>query len=150
MPRAIRHSLTDHLWHISHRCQKKQFLLKFMKERKKWLRRLYQARRRYRLCAQNCAATSNHGHLLVARQGDGETAQSMQLVADCTAQQLNRRKGAIGEDRYSVTAGQCDSHLTRCLGYIDLDMVPAGVLQHPEDCPHGGYRQFQTCPDATG
>jgi putative transposase len=49
-----------------------------------------------------------------------------------------------------VTAGQCDSHLTRCLGYIDLDLVPAGVVQHPEDCSPGGYRQFQTPPDTTG
>lgn len=149
MPRASRHFLAGHLWHITHRCHKKQFLLKFKKDRKQWLRWLYQARRRYRLCILNYVVTSNHIHLLVLDQGDGEIARSMQLVAGCTAQKFNRRKGRKGafwEDRYYATAVQCDSHLARCLVYIDLNMIRAGVVQHPEDWPHGGYREIQTPP----
>jgi putative transposase len=29
MPRANRHIVSGHVWHITHRCYKKEFLLKF-------------------------------------------------------------------------------------------------------------------------
>ncbi len=35
MPRANRYFLPGHVWHITHRCHKKEFLLKFSKDRKK-------------------------------------------------------------------------------------------------------------------
>ena len=36
MPRANRYFLPGHVWHITHRCHKKEFLLKFSKDRKRW------------------------------------------------------------------------------------------------------------------
>jgi len=35
MARAKRHYLPDHVWHIPHRCHKKEFLLKFAKQKQK-------------------------------------------------------------------------------------------------------------------
>jgi putative transposase len=43
MPRANRYFLPDHVWHITHRCHKKEFLLKFAKDRKRWLHWLFEA-----------------------------------------------------------------------------------------------------------
>jgi len=37
MARAKRHFLPGHVWHITHRCHKKEFLLKFAKDRRRWL-----------------------------------------------------------------------------------------------------------------
>ena len=31
----------------------------------------------------------------------------------------------------------------RCLAYIDLNMVRAGVVQHPGEWVYGGYREIQ-------
>ena len=39
-----------------------------------------------------------------------------------------------------------DDHLIRCMVYIDLNMVRAGVVDHPEDWPYGGYRYIMTPP----
>mgnify|MGYP000650440837 CR=1 FL=1 len=36
MSRANRYFLRDHVWHITHRCHKKEFLLKFAKDRGFW------------------------------------------------------------------------------------------------------------------
>ena len=47
MPRANRYFLPDHVWHITHRCHKKEFLLKFAKDRKRWLHWLFEARKRF-------------------------------------------------------------------------------------------------------
>jgi len=149
LPRANRHFHAGVVWHITHRCHKQQFLLKFKRDREQWLRWLHQARKRFRLCVLDYIVTSNHIHLLVHDHGDGEIARSMQLIAGCTAQQFNRRKnrkGAYWEDRYFATAVQSGHHLARCLVYIDLNMVRAGAVHHPEDWLHGGYREIQAPP----
>ena len=150
MPRANRYVLSGHVWHLTHRCHKQQFLLKFAKDRRAWVYWLYQARRRYGLCVLNYVVTSNHTHLLVKDMGHGEIPRSMQLIAGRVAQQFNRRKsrkGAYWEDRYHATAVQADGHLARCMVYIDLNMVRAGVVEHPSDWVHAGYNEIQSLPE---
>jgi len=146
MPRAHRHHLPGYVWHITHRCHRRQFLLKFVRDRRAWRRWLYEARIRYRLCVLDYATTSNHIHLLVRDQGRGEIAASMQLIEGRTAQPFNRRKacsGAFWEDRYHATAVETGAHLARCLVYIDLNMVRAGVVQHPAQWEVAGYHEIQ-------
>ena len=65
MPRANRHFLPGHIWHITHRCHKKEFLLKFARDRACWIHWLFEARKRYGLQVLNYMVTSNHVHLLV-------------------------------------------------------------------------------------
>lgn len=146
MARANRHHIPGQVWHITHRCHKKEFLLKFACDRKRWLKWLFEAKKRYGLEVLNYTVTSNHIHLLVV---DGDTAmipKSLQLVAGKTAQEFNRRKnrnGAYWEDRYHATAIETGEHLFRCLVYIDLNMVRNGVVDHPSAWIHGGYNEIQ-------
>jgi len=65
MPRANRFYHPGYVWHITHRCHKKEFLLKFDKDKKRWIYWLFEAKKRYGLCVLNCMVTSNHIHLLV-------------------------------------------------------------------------------------
>ncbi len=71
---------------------KKEFLLKFVRDRKRWLYRLYEAKKRYKLTVLNYIVTSNHIHLLVQDKGKNEIASSMQLIVGRTAQEYNQRK----------------------------------------------------------
>jgi hypothetical protein len=62
--------------------------------------------------------------------------KSIQLIAGRTGREYNQRKsrkGAFWEDRYHATAVKTGNHLTRCLAYIDLNMVRAGVVRHPSE-----------------
>ena len=73
--------------------------------------------------------------------------QSIGLIAGRTGQEYNRRnrrKGAFWEDRYHSTAIETGEHLLRCMVYIDLNMVRAGVVSHPSQWPCGGYNEIQT------
>ena len=103
MPRANRHYLPGYVWHITHRCHKKEYLLKFARDRERWLKWLFEARKRFGLSVLNYAVTSNHIHLLVRDTGDGEViSASMQLIAGRMGQEYNHRKdrkGAYWEDR---------------------------------------------------
>ena len=146
MARANRHHIPGQVWHITHRCHKKEFLLKFAKDRRSWHSWLFEAKKRFGLCVLNYLVTSNHIHLLVRDGGKGEIARSMQLVAGRVAQEYNfrkKRKGAFWEDRYHATAVATDEHLIRCLLYIDFNMVRAGVVHHPVEWPEGGYAELQ-------
>lgn len=146
MPRANRYFLPGFIWHITHRCHKKDFLLKFSRDRERWIAWLFEAKKRYGLCVLNYVVTSNHIHLLVKDTGENTIASSMQLVAGRTAQEYNQRKqrrGAFWEDRYHATAVASDAHFLKCLVYIDLNMVRAGVVKHPSAWQHGGYQEIQ-------
>ncbi len=153
MPRAHRHFVPHVVWHITHRCHGKRFLLKFAQDRRRWLRWLFEAKKRYGLRVLNYIVTSNHVHLVVWDRGDGGISASMQLVAGRTAQAYNRRKGRRGafwEDRYHATAVDTDAHLARCLVYLDLNMVRAGAVAHPSQWREGGYREIQAPPQRYG
>jgi REP element-mobilizing transposase RayT len=63
MARAKRHYIPGYVWHITHRCHKREFLLKFQKDRSTWLKWLFQAKKRYGLKVLNYAITSNRDYL---------------------------------------------------------------------------------------
>jgi len=49
MPRANRHFLPGYVWHITHRCHRKSFLLKFVRDRQSYLRWVFEAKKRFGL-----------------------------------------------------------------------------------------------------
>lgn len=145
MPRANRYHIPGQVWHITHRCHNRQWLLKYSKDRQRWIHWLFKARQRFGLCVLNYMVTSNHIHLLVQDAGKKEIASSMQLIAARTAQEFNRRKkrqGAFWEDRYHATAVQTNGHLSACMTYIDLNMVRAGAVEYAQDWPHCGLSEL--------
>lgn len=146
MARAKRHYIPGQIWHITHRCHKREFLLKFSKDRQRWLQWLFEAKKRYGLSILNYIVTSNHIHLLVADdKGRDIIPDSLKLIAGRTGQEFNKRearKGAYWEDRYHATAIEDSDHLLRCIVYIDLNMVRAGVVKHPSDWPFSGYNEI--------
>ena len=146
MPRANRFHVPNVVWHITQRCHDRKYLLRFERDRARWRYWLFQARRRYGLRVFNYIVTSNHIHLLLQGTSDRRIANSMQLIAGRTAQEFNhrkRRRGAFWEDRYFATAVSTDEHLVRCLVYIDLNMVRAGVVNHPGKWKVCGFNEIQ-------
>jgi putative transposase len=147
MPRASRHYIPGYVWHITHRCHKKEFLLRFGRDRCRWLQWLFEAKKRFGLSVLNYTVTSNHIHLLVRDNGDRDVIpNSIQLIAGRTGQEFNqrkKRKGAYWEDRYHATAIETDEHLVQCLVYIDFNMVRAGVVTHPSEWAFSGYKEIQ-------
>ena len=147
MPRANRYFVPNRVWHITHRCHKREFLFKFAKDRQRWLEWLFESKKRFGLTILNYMVTSNHIHLLVVGDKDQEVIpKSIQLIAGRAGQAYNQRKerkGAFWEDRYHATAVDSGIHLIQCLVYIDLNMVRAGVVTHPREWPFSGYEEIQ-------
>jgi putative transposase len=69
------------------------------------------------------------------------------LVAGRTGQEYNvrkNRKGAFWEDRYHATAVESNRYLRQCITYIDMNMVRAGVVEHPRQWEFYGYNEIQS------
>ena len=60
MPRAHRHFLRGHVWHITHRCHERKFLLKFARDRRRNLHWLFEAKKRFGLFVLSYMITCNH------------------------------------------------------------------------------------------
>ncbi len=149
MPRANRNFVPGLVWHITHRCHKKEFLLKFRRDKLLWLRWALEAKLRHGLIILNYMITSNHIHLM-GMGGSREPrvrsiSSGMQLMQARVAQQYNWRKnrrGAFWEDRYHATAIECGAQFVNCLTYIDMNMARAGVVRHPGEWPYCGYDEL--------
>jgi hypothetical protein len=91
--------------------------------------------------------TCNHIHLLVKdTTGEQSIPEFMQLLQSRTAQEYNtrkNRKGAFWEDRYHATAIDSEDYLMNCMTYINLNMVRAGVVNHPINWKESGYAEIE-------
>jgi REP element-mobilizing transposase RayT len=120
--------------------------LKFDRDKRRWIHWLFEAKKRFGLIVLNITVTSNHIHLLVYDGKVNIIPKSVQLIAGRTGREYNQRKnrkGAFWEDRYHATAVKTGDHLIRCLAYIDLNMIRAGVVRHPCEWMFGGYNEIQ-------
>jgi putative transposase len=147
MPRANRYILPGLYYHVTHRCHNKASLLKFDRERNDYRKRLREALAEHQVCLLNYTLTSNHVHLLLqaTQESTRDVSRLMQVVQGQHAQAYNRRRGRHGaywEDRFHATMIENGSHLWQCLVYIDLNMVRAGVVQHPREWEWTGYHEL--------
>lgn len=145
MPRATRYLREGYTFHLTHRCHDRRFLLKFARDRdvyREWLR---VGVKRYGVPVYGLCVTSNHIHLVVHVDDTEKVGRLMQLAAGAFALHRNRRKGDEGSvwaHPYHCTIIQDGSHLLRCLRYVDLNMVRAGVVAHPSQWRWCGYDEL--------
>lgn len=146
MSRSKLYHLPGYVWHITQRCHNKDFLLRFNRDRTRWLQWMFYAKRKYRLIILAYCVTSNHIHLVVYDDGRKHIIpRSMMLAASRVALEYNKRKkrsGSYWEDNYHATAVETGSHLQQCLVYVELNMVRAKVVSHPKEWPFCSYQEI--------
>ncbi len=144
MPRSNRYILSGRIYHITHRCHNRDWLLKFGKDRDAYRKRLRDGVSRFKVSILGYCLTSNHIHLMMYAWTAESISQFMQLVQGSFAQDYNlrkTRKGAYWEDRFHCTMIDTGRYFWNCLAYIDLNMVRAGAVSHPENWRWNGYQE---------
>jgi putative transposase len=125
-------------------------LLKFGKDRQGWIVWLFEAKKRYGTVILNYTCTRiTFISSFMTGWGSGHP-QEHSLAAGRTAQEYNQRKhrkGAYRKDRSHATAVQTDRHLVQCLVCMDMNMVRAGMIEHPSSYSHSGYGEIQNPPE---
>lgn len=145
MPRSNRYFTAGRTFHITHRCHDRDFLLQFAKDRALYQEMLREKLQEHSVSLFNFCLTSNHVHLLLHADDFDSVPAFMQSLAGEFAQSYNRRKnrsGAYWGDRYHSTLIDDGQYLWRCLVYINLNMVRAGKVQHPEEWKWCGHSEL--------
>ena len=101
MARAHRHFTPGQAWHLTHRCHKREFLLKFVRDRQRWMHWLYMARRRFGLAVLNYCVARMSGYDEFPRF---QTAHR-EWVEKALAEKKRRREAVWSE---SVAVGSRD------------------------------------------
>jgi putative transposase len=147
MPRANRYIVAGPVFHVTHRCHNRDYLFRFARDRDAYRSMMREQLERHsdvRLLTY--CITSNHIHLLLtSRATDTAISNFMQALQGQYAQAYNRRKkrsGAFWENRYHATMIDSGEYLWRCMRYIDLNMVRAGVVKHPSQWTWSGYAEI--------
>lgn len=134
MPNASRYLEPGYIYHLTHRCHDRRFLLRTVRERndyRKWLRH---GARRYGVPVYNYSVTSNHVHVIVHVDDAASVSSMMQLASATVARHWNRLKkheGSFWEHPFKCTIVQGGQHLMNCMRYVSMNMVRAGVVGHP-------------------
>ncbi len=145
MPRGNRYHVPGHTYHLTHRCHDRQWLFRFARDRDRYRLMLWESLQDANVWLLSYCITSNHVHLLARAESSDGIACWLQGVQGRMAQFYNRRKersGAFWEGRYHSTLIDCDEHLQRCMTYIELNMVRAGAVCHPEQWPWCSYQEW--------
>jgi len=147
MPRANRYIVAGPAYHVTHRCHNRDFLFRFARDRDDYramVREQLESHDDIRLLTY--CITSNHVHmLLTSKSTDVALSNFMQALQGQFAQAYNRRKkrsGAFWENRYHATMIDSGEYLWRCMRYIDLNMVRAGVVKHSSQWPWNGFLEI--------
>ena len=133
------------IFHLTHRCHNRAFLLKFARDRDAYRAMVREHLECFDVSVLDYCVTSNHVHLLVDAPARVEVSGFMREVASESARAYNRRKGrsnAFWGDNYHATLVEDGPYLWRCLCYIELNMVRCGVVAHPRDWPWVGYHEI--------
>jgi putative transposase len=147
MPRRRRYWGNHACYHITHRCHERRYLFKFAKYRDMYRQYLFEATQRFNVSVLAYVVTSNHVHVLIATGDRGRplVSEALQYVHGEMGQHYNiarKREGSFWSNRFHATWGETGAHLRRCLFYIDMNMVRAGVVEHPAAWRHGSAHEL--------
>ena len=129
MPRAHRLQVQGGIFHLTHRCHNRAFLLKFARDRDAYRARMRDKLRQFDLSLLDYCLTCNHVHLVVDAPAKPEVSGFMREVAGEFARQYHRRQGrinAVWGDNFHATLVDSGRYLWRCLRYVELNMVRCG------------------------
>jgi putative transposase len=106
MPRANRYFVPAQVYHLTHRCHDRRFLMKFARDRNDYRERLRQILPRFEISLLDYCQTSNHVHRLSRAEKPDQISRFMQTLEGEFAQAYNRRHNrsdAYWSDRFHAT-----------------------------------------------
>jgi putative transposase len=145
MSRPPRFTYPGALHHVTLRCNNREFLFA-----EPWFSRfaglLQEARERFPLRLYNYCLLTNHVHLLFDVGRDDTLSKAMHWLSSSFVRQFNTATGRLGhlwQGRFRSAIVEDASYFFRCMAYVDLNPVRAGIVAAPVDYPFCGHRALQ-------
>ena len=141
MPRPPRFTYPRAVHHVTLRCNNREFLFD-PGSFQAFLSVLQETRQRFPLSLFHYCLMTNHVHLLF-RVGRADTlSAAMHWLSTTFVGRFNRanqRVGHLWQGRFRSTIVEDDAYLLRCMTYVDLNPVRAGLVAAPAEYPWTGH-----------
>ena len=145
MGRANQFNSGGGIFHVTHRCHNRAFLLRFARDRDAYRALLRRQLEEFAVWLLDYCLTSNHVHLILEAEDRLQISGLMRNVAGEFARAYNRRKerlNAFWGDNFHATLVEEGRYLWHCLCYVELNMVRCGVVSHPREWEWGGHHEI--------
>ena len=142
--RPARISMINGLFHITTRCDNKNFYFQNEEDFSEYLKIVEKARHKYGFRLHAYCLTSNHTHLLISTPIQDNLSKLMQYINGQYAKNYNRRHQRTGHfwgERFYSTIIESERQLLNTIFYIELNMVRNGVTSHPKEWKWSSYNQ---------
>ena len=133
------------MFHLTHRCHNRAFLLRFARDRDAYRAKLRQKLKRFDVSLLDYCLTCNHVHLVVDAEDRLQVSGFIREVAGEFAHAYNKRKGrlnAVWGDNFHATLVDTGQYLWRCIRYVELNMVRCRAVAHPREWEWQGYHEI--------
>ena len=141
MPRPPRFSYAHAVHHVTLRCNNREFL--FTEPTFALFPPLLaEARARFPLALYNYCLMTNHVHLLFRVGRDDTLSKAMHWLSTSFTRRFNRiteRHGHVWEKRFRSTIIEQRTYFLRCMAYVDLNPVRAGMASTPTSYCWSGH-----------
>jgi len=142
MPRPPRFSYAHAVHHVTLRCNNREFLFT-LPAFEAFEALLREARKKFPLALYSYCLMTNHVHLL-CKVGRADTLSvAMHWLSTSFSRRFNRvtgRNGHLWEGRFRSTIIEAESYLFRCMAYVALNPVRAGMVGDPLAYPWCAHR----------
>ncbi|BBM81979.1 transposase [Candidatus Uabimicrobium amorphum] len=142
--RPARISMMNGLYHITTRCDNKNFYFQEDEDFREYLNIVDRARQKYAFKLHAYCLTSNHVHLLISTPIEDNLSKLMQYINGLYARNYNyrhKRTGHFWGERFYSTIVESEAQLLNIIFYIELNMTRNGVTRHPKEWKWSSYSQ---------
>jgi len=145
MSRPPRFSYVGALHHVTLRCNNREFL--FTEPSLRLFRDILRnARAKFSLSLYNYCLMTNHVHLLFAVPQEDTLSKAMHWIGYTFSRKFNKlsgRHGHLWENRFRSAIVEDECYFLRCMTYLDLNPVRAGIVTSPLDYEWCGHRALR-------
>ncbi len=143
MPRLPRLTVPSYPHHIIQRGNNRQPIFFTEQDYSVFLDCLREAKRKCHARLYAYVLMTNHVHLLMEPEKDGDLGRFMQSVGRRYVRDINatyHRSGTLWEGRFRSAVVSRDEYLIVCSRYIELNPVRAGMVSHAGEYRWSSYR----------
>jgi putative transposase len=136
MPRKLRFIIPGMPVHIVQRGHNRSAVFFEDEDYLAYIGWLKQAASRYSCHVHAYVLMTNHIHILATPEDNKGITRMMQYIGRCYVPYINNkygRSGSLWEGRYKASLVQEEAYLLRCMRYVELNPVRAGMVSGPGD-----------------
>jgi putative transposase len=138
MPRKLRQNSGDQYYHVINRANARFKIFQDDSDYELFEKVLIEAEKRFSIDLLTHNNLSNHFHLVLYSQKDGELSKFMHWLSTTFIQKWHRKHGTTGtghlfQDRFKSFPIKNELHLLQVLIYVDRNAVRAGLVKKAQD-----------------